>query len=385
MIKEFQLKAGDNVIDPFCGSGTTAVECKKRGINACAVDANPASRFAAQVKTNWNLIPEKLASHAAKIAVSARRMRTSYANLKLDPTYRYAAEQGLLERGWILEENLLDILSLKVCIKALPVGSAYKRAMMLATMNQLVQGAANVRFGPELYCIKRSDRIDSIAGFQKRVGTMVEDLKIGRLCTSGKCAIILGDSRSLGKEWLPVPKGGFDAVICSPPYPTEHDYTRNGRLELAFLEHVSDRETLRKIKRSMIRSHTKGIYVTDQDEQFIQSHERITRLAKRIDKKAKEKEYGFARLYGRVTKEYFGGMKRHFTTIRPLLKKGAFCAYVVGDQASYFQTKIKTADILRELAEEAGFQVVEIRVWRKRWATTTQRFLRENILILKNA
>src|ERR1700722_3184293 len=55
LIQEFDLSAGSTVLDPFSGSGTTAVECKKRGINCVAVDANPVGCFASHVKTNWAL------------------------------------------------------------------------------------------------------------------------------------------------------------------------------------------------------------------------------------------------------------------------------------------------------------------------------------------
>ena len=103
----------------------------------------------------------------------------------------------------------------------------------------------------------------------------------------------------------------------------------------------------------------------------------------RIDHRAKKKKYGFARLYGRVTKEYFGGMKAHFATVLPMLKAGARCAYVVGDQCSYFRVRIRTAEILAELAKDVGFEVDEIRVWRRRWVTTTQKYLPEHILILQ--
>src|ERR1035441_2371862 len=64
IVREFQLSPGSTVLDPFCGSGTTAVECKKLGVDCWAVDANPASCFAARVKTNWRLLPTKLIAAA---------------------------------------------------------------------------------------------------------------------------------------------------------------------------------------------------------------------------------------------------------------------------------------------------------------------------------
>lgn len=64
---------GQTVLDPFCGTGTTVVECKKLGITSMGVEAHPMPHFAGQVKTDWTLNPDELVWHAALIAEAARR------------------------------------------------------------------------------------------------------------------------------------------------------------------------------------------------------------------------------------------------------------------------------------------------------------------------
>jgi tRNA G10 N-methylase Trm11 len=41
-----RLEIGENhlVLDPFCGAGTTLVQCKKQGIRSVGIDANPVCR-----------------------------------------------------------------------------------------------------------------------------------------------------------------------------------------------------------------------------------------------------------------------------------------------------------------------------------------------------
>lgn len=62
-IERFGLSSEQWVFDPFCGTGTTLVECKKLGIPSIGLEANPVVHFAAQVKTNrccWDSCgPEK--------------------------------------------------------------------------------------------------------------------------------------------------------------------------------------------------------------------------------------------------------------------------------------------------------------------------------------
>lgn len=50
----------------------------------------------------------------------------------------------------------------------------------------------------------------------------------------------------------------IDAVITSPPYPNEKDYTRTTRLESVLLGFISERDDLRALKRDLMRSNTRG-------------------------------------------------------------------------------------------------------------------------------
>jgi len=45
-VNRFELDANACVLDPFCGTGTTIVECKKIGIASVGVEAHPMSHFA---------------------------------------------------------------------------------------------------------------------------------------------------------------------------------------------------------------------------------------------------------------------------------------------------------------------------------------------------
>ncbi|MBI5605741.1 MAG: DNA methyltransferase, partial [Deltaproteobacteria bacterium] len=49
-IKKFGIQKGDTVLDPFCGTGTTLVECKKLNIHSIGIESNPMANFASRVK-----------------------------------------------------------------------------------------------------------------------------------------------------------------------------------------------------------------------------------------------------------------------------------------------------------------------------------------------
>src|SRR5262245_53134116 len=56
-VKRFGVGRDCLVLDPFCGTGTTLVECKKLGTPSIGVEANPMGFFASKVKTDWHVNP----------------------------------------------------------------------------------------------------------------------------------------------------------------------------------------------------------------------------------------------------------------------------------------------------------------------------------------
>jgi len=385
LLDRLETTEESRVLDPFCGSGTTLVECMKRGIKAVGIDANPAGVMAATVKTNWSLNDGRLSELLEATLRSARvRARSRTTRYQSDATYRYLSSSGMIRRGWISGRPLKKAIAIKRAIKALPTNASYKNALLLCLISEVVFHASNVKFGPEIYCSKRKVDVDVLSGFANRVHQMVDDLRLVANCDSAPPAVVVrGDARKCG-TLLRARK--FDRCICSPPYPTEHDYTRNARLELAFLEQVTDIESLRAVKKSMIRSHSKNIYKSDRDndKSDIGAHEAIVKLAAKLRRKVKG-THGFVELYPDVVLQYFGGMKHHFKSLKKILAPGARCAYVVGDQSSYCGVHIPTADLLGTVLKSLGFVDISIVNWRGRWSTSRSQEVDENILFFSTS
>ena len=385
LLDQFELRRGDAVIDAFCGSGTTLVECKKHGIDSVGIDANPSSCFSSRVKTDWTLKSTRLLDLLDDVNKRQRLRFPSTTKYLTHPIYLYLESAGMLERGWISTRPLRKAIAIKSSIDSLPTSSSYKNALILALIAEVVDGASNVKFGPELYCAKKRKDAGVYSGFERRVMEMAGDLDKVAILNAGMVEVFQGDSRDCHKLLRPIISGRFSGAICSPPYPTEHDYTRNARLELAFLGLVSDTESLRTIKKKMIRSHTKNIYKEDNDKALVKRNPAIKKIVAKLERKTRNIDHGFGRLYPTVVSEYFGGMRRHLESMGRLLKPKAMCAYVVGDQASYLQVHIPTADILAALAKRSGFSLVEIKHWRTRWSSATSKEVNENILILRKS
>jgi hypothetical protein len=172
----------------------------------------------------------------------------------------------------------------------------------------------------------------------------------------------LADARNLE---IIEPKS-VDAVITSPPYPNEKDYTRTTRLESVLLGFINSKEELRELKKRLIRSNTRGIYKGDNDDEWVTEFPEIQRLADEIEKRRIDlgKDSGFEKLYSTATKLYFGGMAKHLSDLRKVLRPGAQLAYVVGDQASYLRVMIRTGQILGDIAQKLGYELAGIDLFR---------------------
>lgn len=53
-LARFGVDSKQRVLDPFCGTGTTLVECKKLGIPSAGIERNPMAWFASRVKISWS-------------------------------------------------------------------------------------------------------------------------------------------------------------------------------------------------------------------------------------------------------------------------------------------------------------------------------------------
>jgi len=196
------------------------------------------------------------------------------------------------------------------------------------------------------------------------------------------------------RELTQVPSG-ISAVITSPPYPNEKDYTRTTRVESILLRLVTDRASLREVKDLLLRSNTRNIFVDDTDGEEVKGFTSIRRVCEEIEKRRIElqKDSGFERLYHKVVSHYFGGMRRHLRALRPKLNRRARLAYVVGDQLSFLMVPVATATLLSEVAESEGYRTIGCDLWRERVGTKVRNSptdektvrVREEILLLEKA
>lgn len=393
-LERFGVGRSQVVLDPFCGTGTTVVECAKLGVSSVGLEANPMPHFAGVVKTDWRPDPGGLLAHSRDVAAKAAA-RLAGDGVEDEPAL-YIQPDGRLQLRTLSPERLSLLLTHSIsplplhktlvlldCLEEFK-DARFHRHELLALAKALVTSIGNLAFGPEVGVGLIKPDAPVIAPWLAGVRTMAADLADARSrgLIGASAVVHHADSRQIGTV---LESGLVDAVITSPPYPNEKDYTRTTRLESVLLGFIPDNQGLRSLKRGLLRSNTRGVYKGDDDDLWAAHIPEVDRLAEEIEARrvALGKTSGFERMYARVTRLYFGGMARHLAELRRVLRPGARLAYVVGDQASYLRVMIRTGQVLANIGQSLGYELAGIDLHRTRLATATREQLREEVVLFR--
>ncbi len=387
-IDKFGLTDKDVILDPFCGTGTTVVEAKKMGIPSIGIEANPVAHFAGSVKTNWSVSGAKLIAHAQVIASKTRARLAAEGiregerpNLKTVTLKRLSAEHEKL----ILKNSISPLPLHKTLTLIDEIGKApgvCQKFERLALARAIVGDIGNLQFGPEVGVGKLKEDALVLEPWLRYVERISADVDLLGKLPDTPSVIHNADARVLANILKPK---SVSAVITSPPYPNEKDYSRTTRLEGVLLGFMDSKAELKRIKQTFVRSNTRSVYRGDTDDEWISNMPEIHAIADQIEAKRIHlgKDSGFERMYPRVTRLYFGGMAKHLADMRAVLRPGAKLAYVVGDQASYLQVLIQTGRLLALIAERLGYRVISLDLFRTRLSTATRQQLREEVIVLE--
>ena len=188
---------GFQVLDPFCGSGTTLLACKERGIGSVGIDRLPIAILASRVKTR-NYEKMQLREEAKKL-FSREIEATSFVN----PFERFFPKEASKELGFFRRE----IFKIE--------GEGVREFFLLALAASAFQASWIFKDGDVLKARKRETRpLRKLLRF--RVERMRRELKTGE-----EARVMDRDPWDTGLD-----EGMIDGVITSPPYLKIVDYSK---------------------------------------------------------------------------------------------------------------------------------------------------------------
>jgi len=178
------LEQGDKVLDPFIGSGTTAIEAQLLGVNCLGIDISPLCVLQSKVKTESMDVLTDIISWRERIRDKIGAPLFNTENKTLDETIESISNEK--------------------------VKNFYKMAKLVAVSDNARRG----RNFSNAFLKNLEIMISSLTDYYQIAKKL--DLKLGKM------DIKVGDSRK-----LPLSPESIDGIITSPPYSIALDYVVN--------------------------------------------------------------------------------------------------------------------------------------------------------------
>jgi DNA modification methylase len=208
LIEKYNIRQGQWVLDPFCGSGTTLLACKQLGINSIGFDVLPTAVFAARVKTA-DYDAEKLKDASRELLKNKFvKMPVEVPSLMKRAFSKYALEDIVFFKSHIEridDAKMRNFFLLALNNASMKISYAWKDGAVIKIKKKNTP--------PLRFMLKRTVRrfIKDLEKFEKKpCETIVEQ------CDARK--MILEDD-------------SIDAIITSPPYLNKIEYTKIYEME----------------------------------------------------------------------------------------------------------------------------------------------------------
>jgi site-specific DNA-methyltransferase (cytosine-N4-specific) len=353
----FDIHPGDRVLDPFCGSGTTLVECAHLGVAGYGTDLNPLAVYLANAK----LLALSLASAELQQQLSKLRKPSK----RLPKIKRSSDARTDYLAAWFTSEMHDAIENLKHHIEATCGNAA---PVFLAIASNLLRDYS-LQDPIDLRIRRRKSPLPSTPLFSAFVSAA--EAFIGRLShaqdvippQASKGTAIRHDIISSSKPF----SFKFDAAITSPPYAMALPYIDTQRLSLVWLGLLPPSQIL-KLESDLVGSR-----------EFRGEAKRLARKALETNAdglpheqakfclelfKALGPTDGFRRqAVPDLLYRYFTTMRSSFRNIRKLMKRRAPYALIVGHNHTTLggtRFDIDTPTHLASLAQSVGWKVDEL-------------------------
>lgn len=361
--KEFIISIIDEIgdkdiicLEPFSGSGTTALELQNIGIKCFSFEVNPLMHLISKVKLTNDYDIEKINLYFEYIIAERLNQHVGELTTEFKTLYQ---EEGKSKWNYNLEVAVA-IEKLKLAINNID-DSKYSDLFLVALAAILLDVSNLYRNGKCLSYKKNwKDKVitelDVFNKFDVKVKKeLLQDLIdfSENNVVHNKDFLFHEDSR-IGID-MNVPDESIDLVITSPPYLNSRDYTDTYILELKTLGLTNTKKEVRELREKTIRSHVQIHW----EDKTSCNNELLLKTLGRLEKASENKNLWNDSLLDMI-RLYFVDIQNIFSTIYIKMKAGGKVYFNVSNSA-YFGELINTLEICSSIAEEIGFTILEIR------------------------
>ena len=351
--------ASASVLDPFCGSGTTALCAVRRGHDATTMDVNPFLVWLAGAKT------ARYGAQAIGRALDAGREAARAAGRRAG---NRAAEPPLynIQRWWPEDERRF-LCGLRAAIPA-PGGGTKSGDLLNVAFCRTLMALSRASFGHQSMSFKGGSGGDG--GGSGRTGGDMEDAFLADLeyvldgaaeHPPGEATVLHADARGMRMD----PGGRFDVVVTSPPYANRVSYIREMRPYMYWLGHLSSGRDAGEMDWKAIGG-TWGAATSRLSEWRRNGRVWVPKSLLRAAGDIRRGRGGkSSAVLASYVERYFEDMSMHFASVRAALAPRARVYYIIGN-LSFYGTLVPSERIYAEMFSRYGFRDVGVRPVRKR-------------------
>ncbi|MFJ6209194.1 hypothetical protein [Lysinibacillus sp. NPDC092081] len=376
-------------LEPFSGSGTTALELQKYNIKCTSFEVNPFMYTLARSKLRTDYTVQSLKRHLSSIEKTFLDVIPEIETIHSPPIYKSMMQRKNLDKWMFNLETMRGLLDIKSAIEEIN-DSKYKQLFKISLASLLLEMSNVYRNGKCLSYKKGWKEVNEIHRedvhelFVEKVNkAILPDIeKINRYkrakgqLFSNHNNCYLGDCK---EKISLLENGSIDLVITSPPYLNSRDYTDTYMIELWMLDLIKDYDQLRGLRRKTFKSHVQVAW----GEMPLLN---IKELSDAIEKLEPYKEKFWNKNLLEMIKGYFVDMDMLFGKLKGKMKSGGKVYLNVANSA-YYGVEIEVDKIISTIAENHEFEIEEIRKARKIKPSSQQKelipYLLEVVIVMR--
>jgi hypothetical protein len=343
------VRPGETLLDPFSGSGTTALSGAMCGLRVIGFEVNPFLGFLSKAKLQKASEPAFRASTRAVLGGLERPVKS---NLEGFSTFT----KGNRWNRWLFPTKVIRSFESgrRAAEKA---GIAEQPLLKLALIGAAMDCCNAVRDGK---CVRyRRNWEDSEAttarlrdSFASRAEMIAADLSTAPL-NGARATIAQGDARQL----IATTKETFRMCITSPPYLNSFDYSDVYRPELFLGNFVRSTSDLMRVRLKTVRSHVQANWRRPSKDHFGSLYKHcVSRIRERGD------ELWDPRL-PMMVQAYFEDMENVLRALKHRAQKHSTVWLVVSTSA-YAGVEVPVDLILADIAQRVGWFLREVGILR---------------------
>ena len=343
------------VLDPFCGTATTALSAAYHGHDGVTTDINPFLVWLGRAKTS-----HYSSSTLVSVREAHRRVVTLVEKGTVEPTK--VPNIHNISRWWS-PRALMFLRVLRSAIESETEDNSQERSLLLIAFCRTLISLSNAAFNHQSMSFKGPGFVQTL--FQPRM-LEIYSVELDFILAgaehnpTGSGLVVLGDSRNLSGSV----SGSFDLVLTSPPYANRMSYIRELRPYMYWLDFLDDGRHAGELDWTAIGG-TWGVATsrlsTWQPTAGSFKHDMLDSALERIA--CQNNQNG--EILANYVAKYFDDMWDHFKSLISVLNNRSEIRYIVGN-STFYGVLVSVEQLYVVMLERLGFHDINCCAIRKR-------------------